>query len=100
MSGESALIAFPIAFEVKSHLQETVLRIMSFLAAGTNEVTPPIRALTIVVFGDGESQPATAGNQEHPQRLLVALVVCFSRLGCSFHYSSTVAYALLLRLFA
>jgi hypothetical protein len=58
----SALVYFPIAFGVKSHLQKTVLGIMSFGAPWTNEVTAPSRALTIVILGDGKGQSATAGD--------------------------------------
>ena len=62
-----AVIDFPIAFSMESHLEEAVLRIMAFAAAGTDHVAAPGGSVAIVIFGDGEGGAATAGDQEHSE---------------------------------
>ena len=75
----SALIDFPIAFGVESHLEQAVLRIMALAAAGTGHVAAPSRALAIVVLGYGEGGAATAGDQEHAEG---AFGGCLQRVLC------------------
>ena len=65
---ELAFVNLPVAFGMKSHLQQPVLGIVALAAAGTDEITSPRRALVIVVLGDGECCAATAGDEEHAQR--------------------------------
>lgn len=62
-----ALVDFPVAFGVESHLEETVFRIVTLAAAGADQVAAPGGALVVVVFGDGEGGAAAAGDEEHAE---------------------------------
>ena len=53
-------VDLPVAFGVKSHLEEAVFGVVAFAAAGTAEIAAPSRALAVVVFGDGEGGAAAA----------------------------------------
>jgi hypothetical protein len=59
--GESALVDFPIAFGVESHLEKAILGVVAFAAAGAAHVAAPGGTLAVVVFGDGEGRAAAAG---------------------------------------
>src|SRR4051812_28451140 len=115
---------------MESHLEETVFGIVALAAAGAEEIAAPGCALAIVVLGYRESRAATAGDEEHAERLtcLNGTGRCpgrrgakarrpFGKLRAGFrdsrrdtgatlrvaarlHYSSTVAYELFLRRFA
>jgi hypothetical protein len=65
-----ALVDFPVAFGVESHLEQTVLGIVVFAAAGANEIAAPGGPLAIVVFGNCEGGSTTAWDEEHAERLL------------------------------
>jgi len=62
-----AVIDFPVALGVKSHLKQTVLGIVTLAAAGTLQITAPRGALVIIVLCDGERSAAAAGDEEHAQ---------------------------------
>ena len=62
-----AFIDFPVAFGVKSHLEEAIFGIVALAAAWADHVTAPGGALAIVVFGNREGGAATAGDQEHAE---------------------------------
>jgi len=63
-----AFVDLPIAFRMKSHLQEAVFWIVALAAAGTTEIATPGRALAVIIFGHREGGAATARDQEHPKR--------------------------------
>jgi hypothetical protein len=67
-----AIIHLPIACALISDLQQSILRVVTFLTVGTFQITVPSGSLAIVAFRDGESRPATAGDDEHLQPLVVA----------------------------
>jgi len=50
---------------MESHLEETVLGIVTLAASGAGEIAAPSGALTIVVFRDGEGGAAAAGDEKH-----------------------------------
>ena len=83
------LVYLPISFSVESHLQQTVLGIVSLPAAGTNQVTAPGRALMIVILRHRKSCSATARDEEHAQQRFLFRTLFV--LGLTFHDSSTVA---------
>ena len=62
-----ALVDFPVAFGMKSHLEETVLGIVVLAASRADEITAPRGAFAVVVLGDGEGCAATAGDKEHAE---------------------------------
>lgn len=62
-----AVVDFPIALGVESHLEEAVFGIVAFAAAGTNHVAAPGGSEAVVIFGYRERSAATAGNQEHAE---------------------------------
>lgn len=78
-----AVVDFPIAFGMKTHLEEAVPGVVLLAAAGTGEITAPGRAPAIVVFGDGEGGSATAGNEEHFRRLLFGIAHIRSDTQCT-----------------
>ena len=92
---ELALVYLPVPLRMKTHLQQTVLGIMSLAAAGTDQISAPRRTLMIVVLRHSECRPATAGHEEHAQRRLVFCDLL--GLASRFHDSSTVANDLFLR---
>ncbi len=47
--------------------------IVPLLTLGTFQISAPGGSLAIVVFGDGEGRPATAGDDKHLERLIFAL---------------------------
>lgn len=81
---------------MKSHLQQTILGIVSFAAAWADEIAAPRGALMIIIFRDGERRSATARHEEHTQRLLLFFIL-LSGFGSRFHDSSTVANDFFLR---
>jgi hypothetical protein len=52
---------------MKAHLQEAVFGIVLFAASPTGHVAAPGGAALVVVFGDGESCAAAAGDEEHAE---------------------------------
>ena len=61
------VVDFPIAFGVESHLEEAVLGVVAFAAAGAGHVAAPGGAFAVVVFGDGECGAAATGDEEHAE---------------------------------
>ena len=59
------LIDRPIAFSLIAKLQQSILGVVTLRATGTLQIAAPGRALTIVVFGNGEGSAATAGDEKH-----------------------------------
>ena len=53
-------VDLPVAFGVKSHLEEAVFGIVTFAASGADHVAAPGGAFAVVVFGDGEGGAAAA----------------------------------------
>lgn len=62
VGGGSALVDFPIALRVESHLEQAVFGIVALAAAGADDVATPRGSLLVVVFRDGEGRAATAGD--------------------------------------
>ena len=65
-----AVIDFPVAFGLESHLEEAVFGVVALRAAGADQVAAPGRALAIVVLGHGEGCAAAAGDQKHAEGAL------------------------------
>ena len=63
----SAIVDFPIAFGMESHLEEAVLGIVTLAATGTFQIAAPCGAPVVVVFGYRECSAATAWDQEHAE---------------------------------
>jgi hypothetical protein len=58
-------IDLPISFALVADLQQTVLGIVPLFAIGALQVAAPCCSLVVVVFGNCEGSPATAGDNEH-----------------------------------
>ena len=67
-----AVIDFPVAFGVESHLEQAVFGIVTLAATRAYKIAAPGGALVVVVFSDRESRPATARDEEHAQMLVLA----------------------------
>jgi len=63
----SALVDFPVAFGVESHLKEAVFGVVAFAAAGTDHVAAPCSPFAVIIFGDRECGATTAGDEEHAE---------------------------------
>jgi len=57
-----AVVDFPVAFGMESHLKEAVLGIVALAAGGAGHVAAPGGAFAVVIFGDRECGAATAGD--------------------------------------
>ena len=67
------LVDLPISVAIIAELQEAVLWVVALTAMGTFQIAAPSGPLAIVVFGDGKSGPAAAGDEEHFEVLIFAL---------------------------
>src|SRR5579863_5372546 len=61
----SAVVHFPIALGMETHLQEAILWIVALAASWTGQVPAPGSSLPIEILGDCESDAAAARNQKH-----------------------------------
>jgi hypothetical protein len=69
------LIDLPETFALVAKAQQPIFWIVPLGAPGADQVTAPGRALTVIIFGDGEGHSATARNEKHLQRR-VGLRLC------------------------
>ena len=80
-SGLLALVDFPVAFGVESHLEEAIFGVVVLAAARADHVATPRGALTVVVLGDCESGAAAAGDEEHAEGSGLLFLLCCGGLG-------------------
>jgi hypothetical protein len=65
-AGSLTLVHLPISFRMETHLQQTVLGVVSLAAARADQVTALGRALMIIIFRHRKGCSATARDEEHP----------------------------------
>jgi hypothetical protein len=76
---------------MESHLEQAILGIVALAASGARQVTTPCRSLAVIILGDGEGHPTTAGDEKHSEPSVLITLLFVPGCGERFHDCSTAA---------